>query len=64
MSRQTALTETVRAMKANSGADMAELTAQYGPEGALAMQHILTMPAKVRHGVSGGGGGGAVRCWP
>lgn len=46
VSRQTALTETVRAMKANSGADMAELTAQYGPEGALAMQHILTMPAK------------------
>ncbi len=56
MSRQTALTETVRAMKANSGADMAELTAQYGPEGAVAMQHILTMPVKV-------GRGRPVRCW-
>ncbi|KAG2486709.1 hypothetical protein HYH03_014638 [Edaphochlamys debaryana] len=46
VSRQTALSESVRYAKANSGADMVALTAQYGPEGAVAMAAILAMPPK------------------
>ncbi|PNW71346.1 hypothetical protein CHLRE_16g650450v5 [Chlamydomonas reinhardtii] len=46
VARQTAYSETIRAIKANSGADMGELTARYGPDGAEAMAAILAMPAK------------------
>ncbi|KAG2451939.1 hypothetical protein HYH02_003713 [Chlamydomonas schloesseri] len=50
VARQTAYSETIRAIKANSGADMGELTARYGPDGAEAMAAILAMPPKESRG--------------
>ncbi|GFR46348.1 hypothetical protein Agub_g7920, partial [Astrephomene gubernaculifera] len=44
-SRQVAFSTAVRAAKADSGADMQELTARYGPEGAQAMAAILAAQA-------------------
>ncbi|GIL48305.1 hypothetical protein Vafri_4581 [Volvox africanus] len=43
ISRQTAISETIRAMKANSGSDMQELYDRYGREGGEAMAAILRM---------------------
>ncbi|GLC47133.1 hypothetical protein PLESTB_000602300 [Pleodorina starrii] len=44
VSRQTAISETIRAMKANTGSDMQELYDKYGREGGEAMAAILRMP--------------------
>ncbi|KXZ41192.1 hypothetical protein GPECTOR_667g796 [Gonium pectorale] len=44
VARTAAYSEAVRAAKASSGADMRELTARYGPEGAQALAASLALP--------------------
>ena len=46
--RQELVIEKVRAVKKEQGADMVELEAMYGEEGAQAMLHILSLPKKAR----------------